>query len=45
MKTVVADHQKRLVPIEYALYKSKNPSDAFESIHRKIAETERTRIE
>lgn len=33
------------MPIEYALYKSKNPSDAFENIHWKIADTERTRIE
>jgi hypothetical protein len=45
LKSVVLDHHRRLKPIEYALYKSEDPTDAFDALHRKIADMEKRRIE
>ena len=45
LKSVVMDHNKRLKPIEFALYKSDEPTDAFEKLHQKMSEMELKRIE
>jgi len=45
LKSVVMDHNQRLKPMEYALYKSDDPTDAFERLHQKIADMESKRIE
>ena len=33
------------MPLEYALFKSENPTNAFEWIHNKMAEIDRARLE
>lgn len=45
LKSVVMDHSKRLKPIEFALYKSEEPTDAFEKMYLRMTEIESKRIE
>lgn len=45
LKSVVVDHDKRLKPVEFALYESDQPHDAFFSkLHSKMADLEKQRI-
>lgn len=45
LRSIVMDHNKRLKPIEFALYKSEEPTDAFEKLYLKMAEMESKRLE
>ena len=45
LKSVVVDHDQRMKPMEFALYKSDEPTDAFEKLHTKMADIEKNRLE
>ena len=45
LKSIVMDHNKRLKPIEFALYKSEEPTDAFEKLYQRMSDIEGKRIE
>ena len=45
LRSIVMDHNNRLKPIEYALYKSEEPTDAFEKLHIKMSDLESKRLE
>jgi len=45
LKSVVLDHDQRLKPVEFALYKSEEPTDAFEKLHTKMSNIEQKRLE
>lgn len=45
LKSIVMDHNQRLKPIEFALFKSEQPTDAFDKLYKRMAELESKRIE